>query len=491
MRTRLRGLLLILAFAAVGVLFGTAEASAEPGAFRVECGKPIKFGHFDPIVYPGENNVGHHHSFFGSRAISPDSTIKQLQGSTTECEDSADTSSYWIPTVYIEGRRADPVTTFYYTARNDDKSLVGMEEWPLGLRIVAGDMMKDWPSTEPVYWGCSNDSNQPKEGDVPTCTDGHLQAHVIFPDCWDGFRLDSPNHQSHMTYSDRDGNGDYTCPSSHPVNLPFLIARFAWPGQTPAASAVEIASGPTTGFHADFINAWEPRRLAFLTQHCIVEGNDCETVDDNDPRTPSDFEAPDRDNPPPDDEPPGDEPPNHDLSFTDTSDTVFAQDIEKIAAEGITRGCNPPDNTRYCPDDNVTRGEMAAFLTRALHLHDTDGPNFTDISDTVFSEDIQRIAAEGITRGCNPPDNTRYCPDDNVTRGEMAAFLTRALNLPDAHHHHPFTDISDTVFSEDIERIAAEGITRGCNPPDNTRYCPNDNVTRGEMAAFLARALGL
>jgi hypothetical protein len=45
---------------------------------------------------------------------------------------------------------------------------------------------------------------------------------------------------------------------------------------------------------------------------------------------------------------------------------VFAADIAALAQAGITRGCNPPTNDRYCPDDNVTRGQMAAFLTRAL-----------------------------------------------------------------------------------------------------------------------------
>jgi hypothetical protein len=31
----------------------------------------------------------------------------------------------------------------------------------------------------------------------------------------------------------------------------------------------------------------------------------------------------------------------------------------------------------------------------------------------------------------------------------------------------------------------------GCNPPDNDRFCPEGPVTRGQMASFLVRALGL
>ena|SRR5690606_26053027 len=55
-----------------------------------------------------------------------------------------------------------------------------------------------------------------------------------------------------------------------------------------------------------------------------------------------------------------------------------------------------------------------------------------------------------------------------------------------------FQDVPDSnPFAADIEWLASEGITRGCNPPQNTRFCPNDPVTRGQMAAFLVRALGL
>jgi hypothetical protein len=170
----------------------------------------------------------------------------------------------------------------------------------------------------------------------------------------------------------------------------------------------------------------------------------------------------------------------------DDDDSVFEADIETIAAAGITLGCNPPTNNRYCPDDTVTRGQMAAFLARALTLPTNPGDRFIDDDDSVFEADIETIAAAGITLGCNPPTNNRYCPDDTVTRGQMAAFLTRALTLP-TNPGDRFIDDNDSVFQTDIETIAAAGITLGCNPPTNNRYCPDDTVTRGQMAAFLTR----
>ena len=68
----------------------------------------------------------------------------------------------------------------------------------------------------------------------------------------------------------------------------------------------------------------------------------------------------------------------------------------------------------------------------------------------------------------------------------MAAFLRRALNLPAGTTK--FTDVpSSSPFVKDIAALADAGITRGCNPPENTEFCPGQSVTREQMAAFLNR----
>ncbi len=54
------------------------------------------------------------------------------------------------------------------------------------------------------------------------------------------------------------------------------------------------------------------------------------------------------------------------IDFNDDDGSIFEDAIEKLATAGITRGCNPPENTRFCPTDRVTRQQMAAFLNRAL-----------------------------------------------------------------------------------------------------------------------------
>ena len=72
---------------------------------------------------------------------------------------------------------------------------------------------------------------------------------------------------------------------------------------------------------------------------------------------------------------------------------------------------------------------MAAFLVRALKYTDNGGGDlFVDDDGSIFEHDIDCLGTAGVTKGCNPSDgNIKFCPDKNVTRGQMAAFLHRAL----------------------------------------------------------------
>ena len=181
---------------------------------------------------------------------------------------------------------------------------------------------------------------------------------------------------------------------------------------------------------------------------------------------------------------------DYDGTFADDDGNVHEPNIEKIAADRITLGCNPPDNSMYCPDDSVTRGAMAAFIARALDLPAVGGDHFDDDDASTFENAINQVAAAGITQGCNPPQNTRFCPDRTMTRGEMAAFLTRAFDLP-ASGTDRFRDDSGHIFEDAINRLGAAGITLGCNPPSNSNFCPDEPIRRDQMATFLARASDL
>ena len=170
---------------------------------------------------------------------------------------------------------------------------------------------------------------------------------------------------------------------------------------------------------------------------------------------------------------------------------TFYDDINWLAGLGITRGCNPPDNTLFCPEESVTRGQMAAFLVRTLHYTAGGGDDlFVDDDGSVFEIDIDKLGTAGVTKGCNPPINDRFCPGEPVTRGQMAAFLARAFKLTNLGQADLFVDDDGSVFEVEIDKLGATGVSRGCNPPVNDRFCPNQDVTRAQMAAFIRRAVG-
>jgi len=167
------------------------------------------------------------------------------------------------------------------------------------------------------------------------------------------------------------------------------------------------------------------------------------------------------------------------IPFLDIATSKFVVDIVWLYDAAITAGCSP---SAFCPLDSVSRGQMAAFLDRALHLPPTATDFFTDDETSSFEASINRLAAAGITSGCGP---SVFCPLDVVRRGQMAAFLDRALHLPSTATDF-FTDDETSSFEANINRLAAAGITSGCGP---NVFCPLDPVSRGQMAAFLHRAL--
>jgi hypothetical protein len=170
--------------------------------------------------------------------------------------------------------------------------------------------------------------------------------------------------------------------------------------------------------------------------------------------------------------------------FIDDDGNPHEANIEIIATAGITEGCNPPANDRYCPTNPVTRGQMAAFLRRAYDIPASTFDAFDDDDGSIFEADINAISATGITTGCA----TRlFCEDGLVTREQIAAFLVRALSLPPAQTGDQFSDDDDSQFEAEIDSLAEAGITTGCGA---STFCPKQTVLRDQMATFLARSLG-
>jgi hypothetical protein len=169
---------------------------------------------------------------------------------------------------------------------------------------------------------------------------------------------------------------------------------------------------------------------------------------------------------------------------------TFFCNISALYLNNVTTGCTQTP-LNYCPSNNVTRQAMAAFIIRAKFgenfTHPTT-PYFTDVpSSHQFFKYIQKMRELNITTGCTA---TQYCPSNSVTRAAMAAFIIRAAEGEPANDYcstgSPFTDVSTTnQFCMYIKRLYERGITTGCTA---TQYCPQNNVTRAAMAAFLTRA---
>jgi SpoIID/LytB domain protein len=176
------------------------------------------------------------------------------------------------------------------------------------------------------------------------------------------------------------------------------------------------------------------------------------------------------------------------IPFTDLDGNIHADNIEYLHEIGAALACDDGP-TLFCPDDPMRREDLAAFMVRALELPPATTDYFVDDDGYEHEDDINALMQAGITRGCNPPDNDRFCPDATVTRGQSAAFLVRAWSLTDSGPGNRFVDDDDSVFEADIDRIATAKITLGCNPPANDRYCPNSKLSRAHMSSFLARAL--
>src|SRR5690606_3441092 len=109
--------------------------------------------------------------------------------------------------------------------------------------------------------------------------------------------------------------------------------------------------------------------------------------------------------------------------FSDIEASTFAAEVEAIAAADITAGCAPD---RYCPDVPLTRGQLASLLVRALELEPSTDDPFVDDDHSIHEADIAALAAAHITHGCGEDG---FCPDESVTRAQMASFLARALDL--------------------------------------------------------------
>ena len=174
---------------------------------------------------------------------------------------------------------------------------------------------------------------------------------------------------------------------------------------------------------------------------------------------------------------------------------LYHDAVTRLFRSGVSVGCG---DGLYCVDASVTRAQMAVLLLKGrfgpyYQPPPATGAVFGDVPATAFAAAfIEDLFARGISEGCG---GGNYCPDDPVTRAQMAPLLLKTLlgpsYAPPPATGKVFGDVAPGDFAADfIEDVANRGIAAGCSasPP---LYCPSAVTTRGQMAAFVISTFGL
>ena len=220
----------------------------------------------DPIVFPNLPGASHMHSFFGSRVTDAFTELADLQVGATNCNPSTDTSSYWVPTFYVDNVPVEPtIVTFYYLGEGVRNDIVAqIQPLPLGLRVVAGNARATGPNESIARWSCLHHNEAGASKDFLTCPAGSMiESYLDFPQCWNGRDLDSADHKSHMAYP-----VNAACPSTHPVAVPKLRQVLRYPANG-NPTRFRLASGAGYTMHGDFFNAWPEAEMLRRVQNCI------------------------------------------------------------------------------------------------------------------------------------------------------------------------------------------------------------------------------
>jgi hypothetical protein len=267
---------LVACFALVGAsgvsVAPAAGTSEKRGALTLLCG----FSHAapdDPIVAPGRPGGSHQHQFFGNRRLDARTNGKTITKGTTTCDERRDKSAYWVPALLENGRevKARGMRVVYERPARSPR----VRAFPAGLRVVIGDARATAAQRE-VTWGCSGTRIRGRALPATCPVGSRVRVEVRFPSCWDGKRLDRPDHRSHLASLVRvrvRGVTRSACPRSHPVALPRLVLTGLW--ATRGTGDLALSSGSGFTGHADFFNGWDAAQQRRLVARCLNAGRSC------------------------------------------------------------------------------------------------------------------------------------------------------------------------------------------------------------------------
>ncbi|KAK2040429.1 secreted protein [Colletotrichum somersetense] len=245
-----------------GMLAGIARAYTQ-----VNVASPFMTKNIDPIVFPGQYDKSHLHSFFGSDAVTINtSTSAELQKGCTNADNPNDLSVYWIPTpLYTTdgGKTYAPMPVSRFSAYYNLGETPAEVPIPQNLKMVAGDA--DARSRDAMIagaqaeWACENGGGESLDANgFPSTTCGtHVHQLLYFPQCVNTDTLET-------AYKDRRGG---SCPAGM-KSMPQLrfsvrydvrkVLPDGWAGTAP----FKLACGPAWCSHGDFVNGWTEEAAA-------------------------------------------------------------------------------------------------------------------------------------------------------------------------------------------------------------------------------------
>ncbi|KAJ7596656.1 hypothetical protein C8J56DRAFT_918004 [Mycena floridula] len=255
--------------------------------WRLPCNSRLIVERADPIVNPGAVS-GHVHTVSGASGFGLNSTYQQMRDSDcTSCMVQQDKSAYWTPALYFQWANGSVTLVdqmggglIYYLPRSHPSDTTEVLAFPQGLRMLTGS-----PSTrsynassltaQAIGLDCLGGSGRQPGFPAMNCHDG-LRGEIRFPSCWNGVDIDSPDHASHMAYSDGESG---PCPKTHPKRIVTLFYEMmwnvdAWAGLWSKAKNPKqpfvLSMGDSTGYgyHGDFMDGWDQQVLQSAIRTC-------------------------------------------------------------------------------------------------------------------------------------------------------------------------------------------------------------------------------
>jgi len=217
------------------------------------------------------------HDFFGNTSTDAYSTKSTLLAAATTCDVSLDRAAYWMPALFLsDGTLTEPDSFHAYYRVGSRENPEDFQSYPLGLKMIAGDSTATSAQLKKImYWTCRGARSAPRRPVPFNCRSygKPLEVHVNFPDCWDGVKLDSPDHMSHMAVADKMTGA---CPPGYPVHVPKLGEVVVY--RIESGAKATLSSGGSFSSHADFFNAWTRPKLARLISRCLNANIACGTI---------------------------------------------------------------------------------------------------------------------------------------------------------------------------------------------------------------------